>query len=1479
VNFGDNNGAKTANPAAQNFQFRLLCSGGQVDSCTFTMKVNLGVLGLSNWKIAGNLIPEEQITSTIATNVTPYTYTYTIKLRKTDIPGGKGLKDGDEPVISVDVVKNGCGVNVCAHTISWATQASIKNQYTTTTESAFVANPGDGYLVKLKVGTWKEELTSPDGKVCLSGVYENIGIGSIINYGTGDAGNLVVNINGGYLKPELIRYKTGINGNWVVPAPGMITQTQSLSAYLGAATCASGYVSKPSGVRMTFPGGFKLVAGDTLYFEIPCLNDYKAVIPAPYGTTQNQYNSWGVSLSYNSTDLCGERPYGGTYDSNGNWYFGGRNLTTGIYQSTYPTVMEFSESEVKTYSMTLYADPIFYSSSPSMSATLLYTTPDAKLKYEIRLPKSVILETGTSGDISVYRTSYPATVWPVHNFTADLSNAGYNFYTFELFGADCPSSVAGAYYSYAVNLSLKNSCAIPGIHQEQGEIKTIAYLMGDSGDGGCSDAVMQRNQVYCMFKTTCPDLPEGITYSAEWKRLTMGWLDEDNNNVPDAPGVPANPNKIDHYFMMPSDTCSFTWKGTVLEDGNKAVYAVLLLNGNYQAFFEIANRGEARYITLNGLPAGVQATLKNVMGTGTYVDIPVSLDRGTGVSSRERYAYVWEITKTDGTPFEENDEVEVSVAVMGHNTAGGGYYSEVTYQDAYVNSWMYVTAEPLAATANMIDPGTARKGEEEYSFTLKIRGPMVAGSMGNLNFTGIQNVNFGTTTTLNFLYAAGSNVTHTPYEYRHLTTPDSIVIELPEGYLFVNDNLTFNYYYALNNVMTVATPSPIVLQASGSYPNTSRRKTFVLGPEVFDVNYTGAAGLLPLSDTEWRLPFTLTIRSTYEAAPGGSLMSVTVYCDNHSYTQANIPRMQKLSATVDYAAKNTPSLIYTDPGSLKVLAGGNTAVEGTSEQLTWNVFLQQTKATGTASSGWLYVQGPVKDAKLVLNGQTYVGIGEDNCWIPLPDIAMGDATLGQLTVNYNNRTNNCEDITFKVYPLFDRTVTTSGAWTPENAGIAMTHTGFLAAQLDWGLQEYIYRSLNLKIKNVNSRISGSFTDLPSTPSDPASPSSGTYGLNTVSVGSLFPIELIYNTTGAPGMVVDATATLTVPVGLKYVSGSAYLEKEGINQSIASGSDLETELLKLDGTGLKTIILNIGTISGNSLSYLRFKLEPTCDIDLGKSEQLRAVFTGISSCGVAATGNGYKDLSSHLLVDGTIPSYSAVVTLNAPLTQMSCKSGEDTQHITVTFKKTNLPTVGLGATDSMKIIIPKALNISGLVSFSYPAVSLVSGNSGTVNADNYIDGENRVLAWPLPYNYYSDLKDNNLAASPSAVCRYELDLRFDKTLATEPVDNGQILVASTGGTKAGINCPSVVGFITSITQNLKMSATPVVGDIVDVEVCSGSSVSNIDLTGNFTVTGYGYRWEVVPADLTTAALIGMTVTSGNTAMIPGFVTTNPGIVSI
>ncbi|MDR1121402.1 MAG: hypothetical protein LBM08_10840, partial [Dysgonamonadaceae bacterium] len=1329
MNFGNNNAVHDeANYAPQTFRFELYADGGATDSVSISLTFPIGGVTLSNWRTGESgsqkNIPASQ-TVTTATAAAPYTTTCTVKIRKSDFPTGKGIAENESVPVFVDVAKNTCGTADVVYASTWATQTTIRNLTNASTTGSFVAAGGNGLLPNIKlVPNSPNGGYAPGETACQDNSFHEYTY-AITNSGDGQARNIratcaIANASN-HIDTSTIRVKKGYNGEWMKPERILVTESVLYTSNLS-------YRGKPMSASIDIKQHLAPGLLDTLYIS------YQYSIPADSYLFHDASNSIYLPRFTNwiryYSDACGT-PALSSDISLGQYYISPETSSPygrmGIiaYETTPINFLE--PNAVDTFSLEQVAFRLFDSSVLSSSS--------AKAIFRIALPKGVQLKTETANDIKACMYGQSSNVWPVKDFSFEQSGDS-TVYTFALYKTDKPSTAA---VDYSIDIILKNTCSENLNQTAEGDIRMFVYPTGVAGTSNCSDVVYDWIGVKAKFSLHC--MEEGVTYKYDLKRMTVGWNDDDNNAQPDFGATPADPEKITHSYIFPNDTLQFTWKAKVLEEGDTVLYAVFLTR---MAEYYLSVNSLSKSLTLNGVDGLLRDSLINSASAGTVLP----RDRGAGFPL-ERYAYIWEITRKDGKPFLINDSVAFTIEL---NCTVNTIFN--ASRDA--NSWFYASKtsriKGIAALNARLDsvlvPGDARRGREEYPFSFYVSTPVLdlSGSNITYSFTGVQEKMNNVS-----LFAFGSSSqTYPPFEYRHLTTLDSVVFQLPEGYEFPTNSATFRIIYRNQSGGTGYMLKDTTLVASQTHANTPVRKTFVFGSSVFDVNRDGSTGF-PLPNGAYSVQAVNLKISSTPSSPIGLNRETVFQChvDNHSYTQANIPDLGLL-----FTQNDNIRLLITELDRLLAISAGNTVQAALSSAVSWRISLQNTRTSGDACGGWLYVQGPVQNTKLIRQGgAVYTGIGDGGRWIPLPDIAPGVPLTDTLVVEYTG--NDCNSQTVTVYPIFDPAAQTGTGWNPyTNGGIEMTDTGFLTAQQTSmsGAKKYIYPKLTLTIQNVESRLSGYIKPLPATPVNPAAPETGDYTDNEIFIDKNFPVEIAFSTFGAQGSVVNTTAQLRVPAGLQYVPDSTYIEVNDVNYKV-TGSALIAELQKLDGSADKIITLRLsdagiaalesnGQIPGNDTTYLRLKLKPTCDIGFS-TPRIGVIFNGERICGASIITSNREYYSSWLTLGGKSSALNMV--MENPTVSVSDFMCNTTAEAVLKFKNQTGPNVSVVISDSLRLVVPKAIDLeSGATPVSYnlpTATDYPSGLQGTIPVEdisNRVIGDFRYLTWPMPKTYFDNL---------------------------------------------------------------------------------------------------------------------------------------------
>ncbi|MDR1370857.1 MAG: hypothetical protein LBJ72_12170, partial [Dysgonamonadaceae bacterium] len=1040
MDFGDNNGVKTTNPTAQTFQFGIQCTGGQIDSLTLTVKFPYGGVTLSNWNVDGTAIPEDRVTSSFLDGtVILDDIIYTVKIRKQDIPGGKGLADGVTLPLSVDVVKDGCGgLNVNYSTV-WAEQANIKSLYTSTNTGSFNANIGAGYQPQLK-STLDPTRNDTGNLFCQNGELE-MSTFAVTNTGLGQARNIQVTYTSSgpsVIDTSALRVRVGKYGTPVRVKKINITRSQSGN------NVKSEYRGLPNRILVELDQTLLPNAADTLYFDCGtrCYSDLAIAIPGINFLSTSVVGA--VALGYRYTDECSSQTYSIVSTS---YFLSGTSI--GLTIAAYDTGINLGQNTSEVYSYTLDVSPF--------SAGKV-TTDNAKLVTTVKLPKGLEIS-GGAPDIKVYRSGYESNPWPVANFQTDIaSDPDSIIYTFELInstrkGITNIKTTTG----FIVDINITNTCN-PAVNGS-GRFKiSLAFYPTGSIGGGCADVVYDQVQLYPTFVRQCVN--EHVTYDFDFRRTgIIGLRDANDDQIPD--GTDADKalesDGADFKEILPGDTVRLSWNATVLgNDNKKYLYAVLFSEGS-SGYISVIDGGVPVNLELDGDGTALQAVPRNTVLAGNILQ---PYDRGNS-NPAERYAYVWELSKKNGTDF--TDQETVNIAIQMKTPEVVPIFGSVKRN---ITSWMYATTAALPDIPAILSPGADRKGLEVHQIVYPYVSMDVSGPTKLLTFSGPQALAFNGS----LFYINGFTQPFSPYEYRHLTTLDSIVYEVPTGYI-ISNTLPFNVRTTNSSGGNVT--SPLITITASTEGNLPNRKTFVFGEEVFDVNRDDPSKI-PLPDGYYNIIATtdFTITATPSAPVGTTNWILTAYTDNKTYTQVNIPVLGIQST--GYTLQRTSTLTYIDPGSLRVVSTGAITRPAVSPDLSYDVALQNTKTDGNAFSSWMYIQGPVKDAQILVGGVTYSGTGEGNRWVELPEVAMNTASNGVLSFEYLGSP-DCGDQEVKVYPLMDRIQIAQGAWDPEDGGIPKTDAGFTAGQQELTTLQYIGPSLNLKIENPASSISGSIT--------------------------------------------------------------------------------------------------------------------------------------------------------------------------------------------------------------------------------------------------------------------------------------------------------------------------------------------------------------------------------------------------------------------
>jgi hypothetical protein len=190
------------------------------------------------------------------------------------------------------------------------------------------------------------------------------------------------------------------------------------------------------------------------------------------------------------------------------------------------------------------------------------------------------------------------------------------------------------------------------------------------------------------------------------------------------------------------------------------------------------------------------------------------------------------------------------------------------------------------------------------------------------------------------------------------------------------------------------------------------------------------------------------------------------------------------------------------------------------------------------------------------------------------------------------------------------------------------------------------------------------------------------------------------------------------------------------------------------------------ITGQKTAYLRLKLEPTCNVNTSVP-RIGVNFSGKRPCGENINTGEKVYYSSYLPLSGM--SSSLPVEVQNPVIATTDFICHQSDTLLVKFRKTTDPTVSVAVTDSVAIIVPKALHLKDATSIVYSlpeggGESSVPAQSGTVDPSTIrarIDGDTCVIAWLLPKGYCDALQSGDGSGTlQSEYNEYKICLQMD-----------------------------------------------------------------------------------------------------------------------
>ncbi|MDR1122079.1 MAG: hypothetical protein LBM08_14365, partial [Dysgonamonadaceae bacterium] len=483
-------------------------------------------------------------------------------------------------------------------------------------------------------------------------------------------------------------------------------------------------------------------------------------------------------------------------------------------------------------------------------------------------------------------------------------------------------------------------------------------------------------------------------------RITRGLKDTNNDGVPDAIGVLAPDNEIDHYRYRFSDEGNIIIEGKIANITSEKKYFYVIVDSTD---FNLGSD----YINLQ------TATLEKGTKPGDVFNSTGVISANiVPVRSNNRY-YLKHETKDS---WNDGDYFRLTIPFKLRN-AGAGY-------DKNINVEAYLSDENITAPADIYNPEAKninRYGGDMVTNTITIIAPNIYTTEGEGShvFSSITPYYYPLML-LRDVYLAMSWVK----EFRPSIKPKKLELTCPNGYVFLNGgemtlkdsvsvNLTTNNNSALNEDITM-NPSQVDTLSNGI------KYTYEF-PNLFD-DFDESTKQISLNDNKWILSpgrfwyyFYVNVQPTREASSQAATVANKVYYDNlitgalntgqdgnaKSLSLNNVPSLNLLCSTSEIQAYGTQL-------SIPSLSIGIVNI--------------------SAANIWLYVDGNVSNisAKNNISTQQFSGTGYQGRWINLGSASSGFASDYALTFDHGNAVSCAGDV-ITVYTVCDF----GGSFTPD----------------------------------------------------------------------------------------------------------------------------------------------------------------------------------------------------------------------------------------------------------------------------------------------------------------------------------------------------------------------------------------------------------------------------------------------------------------
>jgi len=802
------------------------------------------------------------------------------------------------------------------------------------------------------------------------------------------------------------------------------------------------------------------------------------------------------------------------------------------------------------------------------------------------------------------------------------------------------ATAGGAFNTNNVNWSatLSNSGAVCGIQN----IVTTATGAGDTTCAGYARVIQCVTSAvnFVCPSATCASASPISTYN---RRVTRGLPDNDLNCLPDATGS-LDTTKISLNYFRSNDTLRTYMKYAVFTDATNPNWNIAQADYRFnQGKWNIAGspsialkRGSSKF-NINGSTIQVGATQQDFVASWNS-SLPVGW--GTyqaGDTIEVQQDYVW-VDPPTNTPY--------------FNTVVQGALTQTVYM-----------AQSAPATGIWTYTGAAKNSCLSLNYDYYLTGyTMATVSVASSTYStnGCTNINFSVQ-----INNAGPAYSF-PYEYRPIAAVDTISVNIPTGYSFLNTSFVGLPYG------TVAGVTPTIANVDAFRTISGTKVTYNLR------GMASALSMYPIANTNsFNLNFNVTPTPCVAASTSlpvhGAIRALI-------YSQPNL-------ATDSILYNNTTGTLTNTKVSqtISVPVKSKTPPSGSDS---FAVILTNTSPTVSILNTWIYLKG--------INGNIAFGSVKKNGVVVTPT-SGGFYSLGNLAIGANNSLiiyaslTSCTADSFKVYYGGD-----CGGVPASFAAIGCKDSSILNLNPNAG-------GIQALLQPLNDGVSYNF----------CAPFTVTFDVNSTVIGDAKNI----------------TADFTLPVGLSYVPSSVrykFPSSASTYTTSAYAPTLTGSTLHFNITGGSSItssILTDSLLTGvynttKSTVKVQFQLASSCGVSEGAAVPVQ--FKGNNGCGSPLSSVGLTT-SSLVFNDFPVPNYLTYIVDSRADTIKSCTAGSNV-HVIIK----NLGPAVTSKLDIIKVTLPNPVQFQ---SYDTVAGNVHNGPAvlpGVIyNFDN-----TSTLSWPL-----------------------------------------------------------------------------------------------------------------------------------------------------